>query len=62
MPMRNLSNTEIRIRQQQLLDTISSTSDREVIRDWVIGQKGNEGKTWFQEYLDTFYGYASGAT
>ena len=56
MPMRNLSNTELRIWQQQLLDNISSPCDREVI--WVIGQNGNEGKTWFQEYLETFYGYA----
>ena len=24
----------------------------------VFGQKGNEGKIWFQEYLKTFYGYA----
>ena len=53
--MRNLSNTEY-VCQQQLLDNISSPSDREVI--WVIGRKGNEGKTWFQEYLETFYGYA----
>ena len=47
MPMRNLSNTELRIWQQHLLDNISSPSDREVI--WVIGQKGNDGKTWFRE-------------
>ena len=56
MPMRNLSNTELRIWQQQLLDNISSPSDREVI--WAIGQNENEGKTRFQEYLETFYGYA----
>ena len=37
MTMRNLSNTELRLWQQQLLDNISSPSDREVI--WVIGQK-----------------------
>ena len=48
MPMRNLSNTELRIWQQKLLDNISSPSDCEVI--WVMGQTGNEGKTWFQEY------------
>ena len=50
MPMRNLSNTELHIWQQQLLDNISSPPGREVI--WVIGQKGNEGKTWSQEYLE----------
>ena len=56
MAMRNLTNTELRLWQQHLMDNISSPSDREVI--WIIGQKGNEGKTWFQEYLETFYGYA----
>ena len=51
--MRNqLSSTELRLWQQQLMDNISSPSDREII--WVIGQKGNEGKTWFQEYVETF--------
>ena len=55
-PMRNLSNAELRIWQQQLLDNISNPSDREVI--WVWGQTGNEGKTWFQGYLETLYGYA----
>ena len=55
-PMRNLSNTELRIWQQQLLDNTSALSDREVI--WVWGQTGNEGKTWFQGYLETLYGYA----
>ena len=56
--MRNLllSSIELRLWQQQFMDNISSPSDREVI--WVIGQKGNEGKTWFQEYVESFYGYA----
>ena len=40
--MRNLSNTELRIWQQQLLDNISAPSDRDVILVW--GQIGNEGK------------------
>ena len=56
MTTRNQSNTELRIWQQQLLDTISAPSGREVI--WVWGQTGNEGKTWFQGYLETLYGYA----
>ena len=56
MTMRNLPNTELGTWQQQLLDNISAPSDREVI--WVWGQTGNEGKTWFQGYLETLYGYA----
>ena len=42
MPMRNLSHIEIRIWQQQLLDSISAPSDPEVI--WVWSQTGDEGK------------------
>ena len=61
MPMRNLSNTELCIWQQQLLDNISSPPDSEVM--WVIGQKWYEGKTWFQEYLETLlWIHKSGAT
>ena len=56
MSRRNLSNVELRPWQQQLIDNISRPSDREII--WIIGLKGNEGKTWFQEYLESFYGYA----
>ena len=56
MSRRNLSSTELRLWQQQLMNNISTPSEREII--WVIGIKGNEGKTWFQEYVETFYGYA----
>ena len=30
-------------------------SNRQVI--WVIGKRGNEGKTWFQSYVESYYGY-----
>ena len=50
MSRRNLSNVELRPWQQQLMDNISTPSDREII--WIIGRKGNEGKTWFQEYIE----------
>ena len=56
MSIRNLSSTELRVWQQELMDNMSTPSDREVT--WIIGQKGNEGKTWFQEYLESFYGYS----
>ena len=55
MPMRSLSSaTELRAWQQQLMNIISTPTDREII--WIVGAKGNEGKTWFQEYLEIFYG------
>ena len=30
-------------------------SYREVV--WVIGKRGNEGKTWFQSYVESYFGY-----
>ena len=46
MSTRNLCNVELRPWQQQLMENLSTPSDREII--WIIGRKGNEGKTWFQ--------------
>ena len=44
--------------QTTLMDYFSGKdgpSDREVV--WVIGKRGNEGKTWFQSYVESYYGY-----
>ena len=38
------------------MEIISIPSDRDVF--WICGFSGNEGKSWFQSYLETFYGYA----
>ena len=35
---------------------IDQPSYREIF--WIFGVKGNEGKSWFQGYMETFYGYA----
>ena len=56
MSTRSLLNVELRTWQQQLMAIISSPTEREIV--WVVGVKGNEGKTWFQEYLEIFYGSA----
>ena len=39
--------------QRELLEYVKP-SDREIV--WVVGIKGNEGKSWFQRYLITYYG------
>ncbi len=39
--------------QEKLLERMKP-SEREII--WVIGQTGNEGKTWFQKYLEDING------
>ena len=38
------------------MNMIATPTEREVI--WVQGIKGNEGKSWFQDYLTSFYGHA----
>ena len=52
-------NTKLRPWQQSLLEYIKPT-DREVI--WVRGIKGNEGKTWFQQFLKERYGWSKAVT
>ena len=54
-PMRNMIQVELRLWQQELMDMIGTPTEREVI--WVLGIKGEEGKTWFQDYLSSVYGY-----
>ena len=53
-PCMNLQTVHLRPWQQQLVDVLKP-SQRKVI--WVSGCKGNEGKSWFQEYIATLYGY-----
>ena len=42
--------------QRHLMSLIDTPTEREVI--WIQGVRGNEGKTWFQDYLASFYGHA----
>ena len=42
--------------QEDLQAIISTPTDREII--WVQGMKGNEGKTWYQDYIAALYGHA----
>lgn len=53
--LRDLSQAELRPWQQQLLEITKVSSEREVI--WVIGKNGNEGKSWFQDYLESCLGF-----
>ena len=52
-------NINLRPWQQSLLEYIKPT-DREVI--WVRGMTGNEGKTWFQQFLKERYGWSKAVT
>ena len=50
----DLENVILRPWQKALLEYIKP-STREVI--WVIGKQGNEGKSWFQEYMESKFGW-----
>ena len=39
--------------QIELIKEVYSPNDRYVI--WAIGEKGNEGKTWFQKYITSIF-------
>ena len=56
MPKVDIHLLELRPWQQTLMKMTSQPSERKVL--WIWGTKGNEGKSWFQSYLQTFYGYA----
>ena len=54
-PTIDVVNIELRLWQEQLLDIIDEGgSDRKII--WVKGKYGNEGKSWFQSYLQSLHG------
>ena len=48
-------NVTLRPWQEELMTKIENPTDREVI--WVRGPKGCEGKTWFQDYVESKYGW-----
>ena len=55
-PTTEVANAELRPWQTQLLDVIEQEemNDRMII--WVMGRKGNEGKSWFQSYIQSLHG------
>ena len=56
MPRIDIQSVELRSWQKTLMKVTSKPSDRNIF--WVCGFTGNEGKSWLQSYLETFYGYA----
>ena len=55
-PTTDVDKAELRLWQMQLLDVVSvdEMNDRKII--WVVGKEGNEGKSWFQSYLQSLHG------
>ena len=51
----NQQNVTLRPWQEHLMNKIENPSYREVI--WVKGTNGCEGKSWFQDYVESKYGW-----
>ncbi len=41
--------------QEQALELLETPTDRSII--WICGPNGNEGKSWFQSYIQSHYGF-----
>jgi len=54
-PRFDIDNMELRPWQKQALQFVEKPTDRQVI--WIRDCNGNEGKTWFQNYVQSFFGY-----
>ena len=52
----DIINVNLRPWQKELIENIKVPTAREVI--WVKGFKGNEGKTFFQKYIQSLFGYS----
>ena len=54
-PQFNILDVELRPWQQDAMKYFESATERQVI--WIRGNNGNEGKSWFQNYVQAFFGY-----
>ena len=54
-PRFDIANMELRTWQEQALTIIEKPTERQVI--WITGRQGNEGKTWFQCYVEAYFGF-----
>ena len=50
----NCMDVDLKPWQRALMEEVNSPTDRHII--WVIGRRGNEGKTWFQKYIKSTFG------
>ena len=50
----NCTDVVLKPWQIELIKEVNKPTDRHII--WVIGKKGNEGKTWFQKYIKSTFG------
>ena len=51
----DIGDVKLRSWQQDVMKFFDRPSERQVI--WITGRKGLEGKSWFQKYVQSFFGY-----
>ena len=54
-PRCDITAVQLRSWQEDALKLIDYPSEREVI--WIVGRQGHEGKSWFQNYIQAYFGY-----
>ena len=54
-PRFDIADIQLRAWQEDALRLIETPSEREVV--WITGRQGNEGKSWFQSYMETYFGF-----
>lgn len=51
----DIANMRLRPWQEEALKMVEKSLERKDI--WITGHRGNEGKTWFQCYIETYFGF-----
>ena len=54
-PRFDIVNMNLRPWQEDALKMVETPSERKII--WIMGRRGNEGKTWFQCYMEAYFGF-----
>ena len=54
-PRFDIAIKELRAWQEEALKLVEKPSERKII--WIMGRRGNEGKTWFQCYMEAYFGF-----
>ena len=54
-PRFDTSIAQLKPWQQQAMELFNNPSERQVI--WIRGARGYEGKSWFQDYVEGYFGY-----
>ena len=54
-PQFDITSAQLRPWQEEAIRLIESPSERQVI--WITGRQGNEGKSWFQCYMESYFGF-----